>query len=100
MKAIAKRLRRLEQQLAPADGRPREVLRLIVRPVGPLPSLDGATCSRTLCSNGSVMEVVSLMGSPDRLTRRGCGNSPVTGEELEAFIQRTPILPADWSQRR
>jgi len=100
VKAIGKRLCRLEEQLAPADRTPREVLRLIVRPVGALLSLDCATCRRTLCSNGSLMEVVSVAGLPERPSRSKGGNpTPVTDEQLEAFIQGTPIEPAYWSHR-
>ena len=34
MKAIAKRLRRLEDQFRPADGKPRERFRIVLQPAG------------------------------------------------------------------
>jgi hypothetical protein len=46
------------------------------------------------------MEVVSVAGLPERPSRSKGGNpTPVTDEQLEAFIQGTPIEPAYWSHR-
>lgn len=44
MKAMAWRLRRLEHQFGPADGKPRDRFRLVLRPAGLRdPDLAGAT---------------------------------------------------------
>lgn len=94
MKAIAKRLRRLEEQLAPADGKLRVCLRLIVGPVGGIYDLEGATCHRTLCANGTVMELV-IAGNAGPIQRTpGRDLNPVSNEELESFIQTFPVEAA------
>jgi len=76
VKAIARRLRRLEDQFAPADGKPRDRFRLVLRPAGLLnPSLENATCRRRLCPNGTVLESVdfttSRLARLERLNRLG-----------------------------
>ena len=79
MKAIAGRLRRLEQQrFGPAAREPFRVV--ISTGVWPL-NLEASTCTRTLCPNGVVTEVVTLEGRRQDLT----------DEELEAFIAKFPI---------
>jgi hypothetical protein len=79
VKAIAGRLRRLEQQrFGPAA---REPFRVVINSgVSPL-NLAASTCTRTLCPNGVVTEGVTMEG-----TRQG-----LSDEELEAFIATFPI---------
>jgi hypothetical protein len=78
VKAIAGRLRRLEQQrFGPAA---REPFRVVITGVSPL-NLGASTCTRTLGANGVVTEVVTLEGRRQDLS----------DEELEAFIAKFPI---------
>jgi len=82
VKAIAKRLRRLEGRYALADG-PREVFRLVVRHLGPAEDFERAICRRTLWPNGTVCEIVQLgTGHPE---------SDLTGEKLEEWIAGFPV---------
>ena len=84
MKAIARRLRRLEDQFAPADGQPRDRFRLVLRPAGLLnPSLENATCRRTLCPNGTVMESVTFSTSTN--------GRELTEAELEDWVASFPV---------
>ncbi len=82
MKAIGRRLCRLEDRFAPPD-KPRERYRLVVGRIGPEEGLQNATCKRTLCANGLLMEVVRLNGSSDGLT----------DEDLDRFVESFPIEP-------
>jgi hypothetical protein len=83
VKAIAKRLRRLDQ-FAPADGKPRKRFRLVLRPAGLRnPSLENATCRRTLCPNGTVLESVEF-------TTRSNGRE-LTQEELDKWFASFPV---------
>ena len=84
MKAIARRLRRLEDQFAPADGQPRDRFRLVLRPAGLLnPSLENATCRRTLCPNGTVLESVEFTTSSN--------GRELTQEELDRWLASFPV---------
>lgn len=86
VKAIARRLRRLEIQFGPADGNPRERFRLVVQPAGLRnPGLEGATCRRTLCPNGTVMESVEFSTSSN--------GRELTDAELDAWVASFPIEP-------
>ena len=84
MRTIAKRLRRLEDELGPADGKPRERWRLVVRLAGKMFDSEGPTCRRTLCPNGTLFETVSFDGSHP-------GGAEPTGEELERWIATFPV---------
>lgn len=85
MKAIDKRLHRLEGQFGPADGKSRERLRLVVMPAGVShPDLEGATCQRTLCANGTLLESVRI---------RKSNNGPeLTPEEFDNWVASFPVL--------
>ena len=90
MKAIARRLRRLEDQVGSA-GRQRESFRLVLRRLDREPGLEGATCRRTLLPNGTVNENVVLGTSRS-------GRELSTGE-LDGWIATFPIEPmqTSWS---
>ncbi len=84
MKAIAKRLRRLEDQFGPADGKPRERFRIVLQPAGlRTPDLEHSTCRRTLWPNGTVSETVEF----------GTGNNgrEVTNDELDQWVASFPL---------
>ncbi len=82
MKAIGRRLCRLEDRFAPPD-KPRDRVRVVVSAIGPEEGLQNATCQRTLCANGSLVEVVRLNGSADGLT----------DEDLDRFVESFSIEP-------
>ena len=83
MKAIAKRLSRLEDQFGPADGKPWERFRLVVRLAGKMFDSESATCRRTLCPNGTVLESVQF-----RTSRNG---PELTQEELDMWVASFPV---------
>ncbi len=87
MKAITRRLYRLERQFGPGAGQPRDYFRLIVRRMDRKAGLAGATCTRTLLPGGMVSEVV-------RLDKGSCGREP-TDAELERWIATFPIEMPD-----
>ena len=72
------RLKRLERERSQVS---REPFRVIVSHAGKPFDLTKATCSRTLCADGRLMEVVNLHGSSDGLSE----------EDLERFIQSHPV---------
>jgi len=86
VKAVIKRIARLEDQFAPKVQpdflrRPRQCLRLVVFAVARELKLDTSTCRRTLTASGCLMEVVTLDGRRDGLT----------DEELEKFVKSFPV---------
>jgi hypothetical protein len=96
MKAITRRLSRLEDQFWPPapqaadvlschrpDGRPDA---LAVRRFDREPSFEKATCKRTLCADGTLWEVVHL----DKIYEDG--DQP-TDDELNRWIAGFPIEP-------
>jgi hypothetical protein len=59
MKTVLRRIARLEEQFSPPDWKPRVILRVILeRCDQPYPRLEGATVQRTLCADGTLLEVV------------------------------------------
>jgi len=65
MKTLARGVQRLQQQFAPAPDylqNPRERLRLIVAAMNHDLSSATSACSRTLCGDGTLLEVVGLDG--------------------------------------
>jgi hypothetical protein len=85
MKALARRIHRLQRQFAPpADylKNPRDRLRLVVCAMDHDLRLDTSTCTRTLCSNGTLMEVVHLDGIRGELS----------DGELDQFVSGFPVL--------
>jgi hypothetical protein len=77
VKAIARRLRRLQDQFLPADGKQR-CLRLVIYSSG----AKNVTCRRTLCPDGTVMESVELPTSSD--------GPELTQEELDQWVASFP----------
>ena len=84
MRTISRRLARLEDQLVTADRKVRSRYRLVLCRFGSRTSLENATCKRTLCPDGTVVEFVELDGSND-------GPGSVTAEELDRWVDRFPI---------
>src|SRR5271167_3394013 len=94
MKAITRRLDRIENQLWPPAPKPRTWFRVVVRredidvPVvrnrDREPSFEKATCKRTLCPDGTLWEVV-------RLDKMSEGGEQPTETELNTWIAGFPI---------
>jgi hypothetical protein len=64
---------------------PRKRLSIVVTRVDRKPSLEGATCTRTLCPDGTLMQVVYLFQSRPR-------REELTDQELERWIETFPIV--------
>ncbi|MGA7412437.1 MAG: hypothetical protein WBW33_18305 [Bryobacteraceae bacterium] len=95
MKTITRRLNRIENQILPPPPKPRTRFRVVVRrgdvdaPVvrrlDRKPSFDEATCTRMLCPDGTLWEVV-------RLDTMDGGEQP-TDAELNTWVAGFPIEP-------
>ena len=96
MKAITRRLNRIENQLNPPPPKPRTWFRVVIRredvdaPAvrrrGCEPSFEKATCTRSLCPDGTLWEVV-------RLDTMSEGGEQPTDAELNRWIAGFPIEP-------
>ena len=84
MKPVTKRIARLEEHLQ-ITLTPRKRLSIVVTRVDRKPSLEGAPCTRTLCPDGTLMQVVHLYQSRP-------GREELTDEELERWIDTFPIV--------
>jgi len=88
MKAINRRLCRLEHRFAPPDGSHGSI-RIVLRAVGPekgieAETLEDAKCSRTTWPNGTLFEMVPLNGGNDE-------TSKVSAQELDRWVGDFPI---------
>ena len=96
MKAITKRLDRLDRQFCPPAPKPRTSFRVVINmkdPDAPAvrrpdrePSFERATCTRSLCPEGTLWEVV-------RLDKIGEDGEQPTDVELNRWIASRPIEP-------
>jgi hypothetical protein len=82
MKTLARRIGKLENQFRSADM-PRRHSRLQVILLGAKLCLADAKCTRTLCSDGSVMELVEFQKHEE-------GPDELTGEELDRGLKPSP----------
>jgi hypothetical protein len=88
MRVLEKRLRRLEDQLGAADGKPRKRFPTMIQPHGRGKiDLDNSTCHGTLCADGTVSESIFLVG--------GHNARQITDAKLEAWIDSFPIEVPD-----
>jgi hypothetical protein len=83
MRAITRRLCRLEGQVRTRD-RPRRRLRLVVMRAGARPCLEDATCTRTLCVDGRLLELV-------RYNKPNEGHDEPTAEEVDKWVETFPL---------
>ena len=67
-----------------AGNKPRKVQRIVVRRVDREPSLEGAECHRTLCPNGTLLEMV-------RFDRCRPGRERLSEEALDRFVESFPV---------
>jgi hypothetical protein len=84
MRSIDRRLLRLEDQFGTADWKPQQHLRIVVKSLDRLPSLEGATCQRSLWPDGTLFEMV-------RLEDCRPGHRELTDEELDSWIKGLPV---------
>ena len=84
MKAIAKRLRRLEDQFRPADGKPRERFRIVLQPAGlRTPDLAHSTVPKD--------SVAERHRSRDRGSGTSSNGREITDDELDKWVASVPI---------
>ena len=80
---LKRRVERLEDHSG-HSSKPRKVLRFVVRCMDREPSLENAKCSRTLCRDGTLWEVV-------RLDLGRAGREVLSKEALDQFVERFPV---------
>ena len=80
MKAICRRLRRLEAEMAPTPLEPKKYFPIIISALDRKRSLMNATYRSNLCKDGTLYETIDLTGDPD-------AREDVTDMELEAWVQ-------------
>ena len=81
---LKRRLGRLEQRLVVCKGKPRKTHRIVVRGMDREPSLENAACTRTLCPDGTLLEVVQLENSRE-------GQEALSDEALDRFVESFPV---------
>ena len=81
MRDVVRRVHRLENHYAPSR-QPLRRFRLVVHRMDRKEDIHGATCRRSLCSDGTVMEIIRM--------DRSQGHD-FTEEEFEAWIESCPI---------
>ena len=84
MKSLARRVHRLQRQFAPIPDylqNPRDRFRLVVSGMDHPLNLETSRCTRTLCPNGTLMEVLHLDGIRGNLN----------DEELDRFVGSFPV---------
>jgi hypothetical protein len=80
---LMRRIERLEERSG-AGSKPRKVQRIVVRCMDREPSLENAEYSRTLCPNGTLLEMV-------RFDRCRPGRDRVSEEALDRFVKSFPV---------
>jgi len=83
---LKRRLERLEDRSGTDSNKPRKTQRIVVRSLDCNPSLENAECSRTLCPNGTLIEVVHLGHSSE-------GPEELSEEALDKFVESFPVRP-------
>jgi hypothetical protein len=81
---LMRRIERLEDRSDAGSSKPRKVQRIVVSFLDREPSLENAECSRTLCPNGTLLEVV-------RLDRCRPGRERLSEEALDRFVESFPV---------
>ena len=81
---LKRRLGRLEERSSVCKGKPRKTLRIVVRGMDLDPSLENAECTRTLCPDGTLIEVVLLENSRE-------GQEELSDEALNRFVESFPV---------
>ncbi len=91
MKAVSRRIARLEERFAPTtQDRVKKRLRAIIcRVDGGVPDLAKCTAKRTLCPDGTLLEVVRVNGSAKLLDRA----------KLQEWLRSFPVLTLEAAKR-
>jgi hypothetical protein len=83
MRTVARRVLRLENRLQ-LSGNPRQRFRMVVTRMDRRPSLEGARCQRSLCPDGTLLEMV-------RLDRSVEGRGELADAELDRWVAGFPV---------
>jgi hypothetical protein len=81
---LKRRVAWLEERSGAISTNPRKVERIVVRNLGREPSLEGPRCSRMLCPNGTLIEMV-------RFDRCRAGRERLSEEALDRFVESLPV---------
>jgi hypothetical protein len=93
MKAIARRLSRLEDQHGAADRKPQKRFRVMIRPTERAKiDLENSSCQRTWCADGTVSEHIVLVA--------GSNGRDLTDVELEEWVAGFPRASKSLRNRR
>jgi hypothetical protein len=80
---LKRRVERLEERSG-AGSKPRKVDRIVLTCLDREPSLENADCTRTLCPNGTLIEMV-------RFDRCRPGSERLSEEALDRFVESFPV---------
>jgi hypothetical protein len=83
MRAVIRRIDRLEDQFGAANGKPRRRLRMMISMSGAKPSLEDATCRRTLWPDGTLFEMIEF--------HTHNAGPELTDEELDGWLESFPV---------
>src|SRR5690242_1820164 len=86
MRALERRLSRLESESERCNGKPRTYFRMNLIRLDRVPGLIGATCTRRLSSDGASVHESVVLGHSDTGKR-------ITDEELDRWVGSFPIEP-------
>lgn len=81
---LKRRIQRLEDRSGTDGSKPRKLQRIVVSCLDREPSLEGAECTRTLCPNGTLLEMV-------RFDRCRPGSERLSEEALDRFVESFPV---------
>jgi len=81
---LKRRIGRLEDRSGVGGSKPRKVVRIVVSRLDGTPSLENAECSRTLCPDDTLFEMV-------RLDVSRAGREALSEEALDRFLESLPV---------
>ncbi len=81
---LKRRVEQLEERSGGQSREPRKRLRLVITRADRKPSLENAECRRTLCPDGTLMELVHLENSRE-------GHDELSEEALDRFVESFPV---------
>ena len=84
MRAVVRRIDRLEDQFGSSNGKPRRRIRMMISMAGAAPCLEDATCKRTRWADGTLFEMVEFK-------RHNDGPGELTDEELNTWLEGFPV---------
>ena len=84
MRAVVRRIDRLEDRFGAAYGRPRRRLRMMISMAGAKSSLEDATCRRTLWPDGTLFEMIEFHTHNE-------GPDELTDAELDRWLESFPV---------